>query len=171
MKKILIGFSLILALFIITGCNEEKENKDVNKNREVENQDGELICTKTEEIDGVNTNFKATISYENNTVINVRNETQVDVTPQNKNTYIETYNGLKNIYGEINGVNITTQSTNNTVTSIFETNYELFDEEKAREVIDKLGLDEADAAVVVNRDYLDLETYKNRYLNGYNCND
>ena len=47
MKKILIGFSLILALFIITGCNEEKENKDVNKNKEVENQDGELICTKT----------------------------------------------------------------------------------------------------------------------------
>lgn len=175
MKKLLIVLALAFSLFIISGCNGNSDDSGSNNNStnaEIETpKNGQLVCTKTEEIDGVNTTLRATVDYENNTITNVRNETQVPVTNQNKNTYIEIYDGLKNIYKDIEGITIITESGTNTVTSIFEINYNTLDFDAVTEVMNKLGLEETDSDVVISKDNLDLDRYRSRYLKGYECNE
>lgn len=175
MKKIIIVFALILSLFIVSGCNENNEQTNNNEKSSTQNENsnktGQMVCTKSENVDGLDTNLKVTLDYTEGTIKKIKNETQIKVSEQNKTFYTQIYQGLEDIYININGINVTTQTGTNTVTSILEIDYANLDVEAVKKKMEQLGEDQNDGEVVVSQEGLDLENYKKEFLEDYDCTE
>lgn len=168
MKKILI--IITLSIFLITGCNEIQKEKTKETTPTKELKSGQMICTKKENIDGLDTDLKVTLDYKKNKIEKITNETKLNVEANSVNFYSEIYKGLEDIYKEVKGLTITTDSGSNYVRSILEIDYKTLDVETVKSVLNKLGESQSDSEIIVSENSLDIDRYKKQYLDGYTCN-
>ncbi len=170
MKQILIIIFLSLSIIISTGCNTNNKNIEKEKVPKEELKSGQMICTKTENVDGLNTDLKVTLDYKDNDITKIINETKINITEKEVPFYKEIYDGLKDIYKDVRGISITTNTGTNYVNSIFEIDYNTLDTDAVKKVLEKLGQSENDSEVIINKNNLNIDTYKKEYLDGYKCN-
>ena len=132
MKKIYIILLLIFSVFIITGCEDEKDVVISGGEKVNVSKMGHKHCTRTASADdGIDVNLYYDLYYKDEDLLLLVSVEEISSTnEENLDTYEDAYNGIKANYAGLEYYDQEVIRTDNLVTNKITINYEKIDVDK-----------------------------------------
>ena len=170
MKKILIGILISFMILFSTGCNNNTNNKYVNKVKD--DNSGTLVCTKSEtDEDNMTTEDTIKIQYKNNIVKSVESSTIIQTLPEYLDMTISLSQALIEKFNEVNGLNYKVSKKDDShIETTISVDYNKIDVDKLNELLSTDDEEENNTFInSIKNKNLTLDEYKTQNLDGYSC--
>ena len=170
MKKILIGILISFIILFSTGCNNNTNNKNVNKVKD--DNSGTLVCTKSEtDEDNMTTEDTIKIQYKNNIVKSVESSTIIQTLPEYLDMTISLSQALIEKFNEVNGLNYKVSKKDDShIETTISVDYNKIDVDKLNELLSTDDEEENNTFInSIKNKNLTLDEYKTQNLDGYSC--
>lgn len=170
MKKILIGILISFMILFSTGCNNNTNNKNVNKVKD--DNSGTLVCTKSEtDEDNMTTEDTIKIQYKNNIVKSVESSTIIQTLPEYLDMTISLSQALIEKFNEVNGLNYKVSKKDDShIETTISVDYNKIDVDKLNELLSTDDEEENNTFInSIKNKNLTLDEYKTQNLDGYSC--
>lgn len=173
MKKVLLTITIILSVFLITGCGIKSGNggkSGGNSGGSILNPTKTMTCTKEEtDENGKKTSEKMIITYNSTKVLKVNNTQIIDTDPNYMELTLKVGKGVAEEMSKVDGITLSYEAEGTDKVKVTtEVEFEKVNLDQLKEVLGGLYDENNTESIYGDKDYT-IEKFKKENLEGYTC--